>query len=195
MIQPCCAARRRKYSQAKQSVCALPPARRAVSLVAPPQADDQNSEFVKENVSIGGDFSLVDISNQNLGALPSIISEKSDLIEHLILDGNQLTEDSLEDIPRLEKLKSLSLNANKIKNIGLVLQFLARQCPSLTFLSLIGNPGWPHPVINADFRLYETYALAATRMLRSLRFLDTSAVCGSSPGRAGRVMSQHCNIV
>lgn len=47
-------------------------------------------------------------------SLPDIITEYSDVIEHLILDGNQLTECALEDIPRLEHLQSLSLNSNKV---------------------------------------------------------------------------------
>ena len=102
---------------------------------------------------------LVDLSNYNLSALPDFVTENSEQIEHLILDGNQLTEASLEESPPLSNLKSLSLNSNKLKNIGVALQFLARKCPNLRFLSLIGNPGWPHPVINpSDPQLYENYA-------------------------------------
>uniref|UniRef100_A0A915D862 ATP-dependent RNA helicase n=1 Tax=Ditylenchus dipsaci TaxID=166011 RepID=A0A915D862_9BILA len=54
-----------------------------------------------------------------------------------------------------------SLNSNKVKNIGLL---------------LIGNAGWPHPVINTDIRLYQSYALAAVKLLPGLRFLDTASV-------------------
>uniref|UniRef100_A0A914RC56 Uncharacterized protein n=1 Tax=Parascaris equorum TaxID=6256 RepID=A0A914RC56_PAREQ len=33
-----------------------------------------------------------------------------------------------------------------IRNVALLLRYLGKQCPKLTFLSLIGNPGWPHPI-------------------------------------------------
>ena len=161
------------------------------SLLLEPQLLQKNSRIEEIPVE---DFRFVDISDQNLGTLPEFINENSNQIEHLILDGNELNEYALEEIPRLEKLTSLSLNSNKIKNIGLLLQFLARKCPNLRFLSLIGNPGWPHPIINPNFQLYHKYALAAAKFLPTLRFLDTLSVAAFCGKKAGARL-QHCNLL
>ncbi|KAL3073910.1 hypothetical protein niasHT_023672 [Heterodera trifolii] len=126
------------------------------------------------------DLTVLDCSNLSLGQLPiELLTEHSEEIEHLILDENELDEQALEDIPRLDKLETLSLNGNQIKNIGVFLQYLKRKCPNLKFLSLIGNPGWPHPILNNNLQLYRTYALSAVRLFPSLQFLDTARV--SSP--------------
>uniref|UniRef100_A0A183CLN4 Leucine-rich repeat-containing protein 51 n=1 Tax=Globodera pallida TaxID=36090 RepID=A0A183CLN4_GLOPA len=121
------------------------------------------------------DLTVLDCSNLNLEQLPvELLTEHSEDIEHLILDENELDEQALEDIPRLDKLETLSLNGNQIKNIGVLLQYLKRKCPNLKFLSLIGNPGWPHPILNDNLQLYRTYALSAVRLFPSLQFLDTA---------------------
>uniref|UniRef100_A0A183CCC8 Leucine-rich repeat-containing protein 51 n=1 Tax=Globodera pallida TaxID=36090 RepID=A0A183CCC8_GLOPA len=121
------------------------------------------------------DLTVLDCSNLNLEALHIVMetgaerkknrpscrlncSPNTEDIEHLILDENELDEQALEDIPRLDKLETLSLNGNQIKNIGVLLQYLKRKCPNLKFLSLIGNPGWPHPILNDNLQLYRTYA-------------------------------------
>lgn len=49
--------------------------------------------------------------SHNCRKLPvELLEEHSDNLEHLILDENELDEQALEDIPRLEKLETLSLN-------------------------------------------------------------------------------------
>uniref|UniRef100_A0A914I073 Uncharacterized protein n=1 Tax=Globodera rostochiensis TaxID=31243 RepID=A0A914I073_GLORO len=121
-----------------------------------------------------------DVSNFFFGLPVELLTEHSEDIEHLILDENELDEQALEDIPRLDKLETLSLNGNQIKNIGVLLQYLKRKCPNLKFLSLIGNPGWPHPILNDNLQLYRTYALSAVRLFPSLQFLDTARVSSTT---------------
>uniref|UniRef100_A0A183C521 BTB_2 domain-containing protein n=1 Tax=Globodera pallida TaxID=36090 RepID=A0A183C521_GLOPA len=43
--------------------------------------------------------------------------------------------------------------------------YLKRKCPNLKFLSLSGNPGWPHPILNDNLQLYRTYACCPQRAL------------------------------
>jgi len=76
------------------------------------------------------------------------------------LDENQLDEQALESLPELPSLETLSLNGNCIKNCGVLLQILCRKAPHLKCLSLIGNPGWPHPILGGgrNLELYKKYA-------------------------------------
>jgi hypothetical protein len=70
-----------------------------------------------------------------------------------------LDEQALEEIPELPKLETLSLNGNCVKNIGVLFQILCRKVPQLKCLSLIGNPGWPHPILNGNnLQFYRKYA-------------------------------------
>uniref|UniRef100_A0A914CB43 Uncharacterized protein n=1 Tax=Acrobeloides nanus TaxID=290746 RepID=A0A914CB43_9BILA len=119
---------------------------------------------------------LIDFSNQNLWRLPDEVINNADQIQHLILDGNELDESVWQHI-RFENLRTLSLNANKVKNIGVLVQYLSRKCPKLTFLSLIGNPGWPYPIHNLNSKKkYRAYIQSIKKMLPNLQFLDSMQV-------------------
>jgi len=153
-------------------------------------------------VIVRPEIGLIDCTNLGLGQLPiDVIADHAEQLRHLILDGNELTEHSfleheqaLETGPCFDNLQTLSLNGNRIVNVGILLQFLSRKCPNLKCLSLIGNPGWPHPINAAHAnqyngngigngnngrmqqRLYKSFANSAVGLLPSLRFLDSSAV-------------------
>ncbi|VDM46139.1 unnamed protein product [Toxocara canis] len=114
--------------------------------------------------SVDESLRVVDISNQYLTSLPNLVIENRQRIEHLILDGNRFSEHSL-NIPLFANLVTLSLNSNRIQNVGILLEHLRKQCPKLTFLSLIGNPGWPHPVSTSDFLMYSSYRQVVTPIL------------------------------
>lgn len=155
MIQTC-AALSRKYSQERRQT-----------------ADELGPT---EDRSLG----LLDCSNLSLGELPlDLLSEQAQELKHLILDENQLDEQALEDIPELPSLETLSLNGNCVKNCGVLFQILSRKIPNLKCLSLIGNPGWPHPVLNGNLQTYRKYALSAVQLFPGLLFLDTSRVSES----------------
>ncbi|KAI3407410.1 hypothetical protein GPALN_002292 [Globodera pallida] len=56
------------------------------------------------------------------------------------------------EIPLIERF--LLIEPYRLSN----LKYLKRKCPNLKFLSLSGNPGWPHPILNDNLQLYRTYA-------------------------------------
>ena len=88
-----------------------------------------------------------------------LLNEQADDLKHLILDENHLDEQALDELPELPSLETLSLNGNCVKNCGVLLQVLCRKLPQLKCLSLIGNPGWPHPILNANnLGIYRKYA-------------------------------------
>uniref|UniRef100_A0A914W0N6 Uncharacterized protein n=1 Tax=Plectus sambesii TaxID=2011161 RepID=A0A914W0N6_9BILA len=116
---------------------------------------------------------LVDLSYKDLSFLPVSVSDNRHVIEHLILDGNNLTEAGL-NLTDLVKLQTLSLNRNQIKDVEGLLNWISLRCPSLKHLSLIGNPGWPHPVTANEPELYEKYRAYTAKMLPKLRFLDST---------------------
>jgi Leucine-rich repeat (LRR) protein len=59
-------------------------------------------------------------------------------LETLILDSNHLNSNST--IPKLENLKTLSINGNLLVNIDKLLDQLVYACPALEFLSTLKNP-------------------------------------------------------
>ncbi|TMS36021.1 hypothetical protein L596_003289 [Steinernema carpocapsae] len=106
--------------------------------------------------------------------LPSFVLEHADKVEHLILDGNNLTEYFLN--VTFANLKTLSLNTNRICDVGLLLKTVSKRCPNLSFLSLIGNPGWPHHFSSNEPGLYKQYSCAVSKFLPRLAFLDSCKI-------------------
>ncbi|KAE9556355.1 hypothetical protein FO519_000395 [Halicephalobus sp. NKZ332] len=129
-------------------------------------------QYLLSRIGGSGDFRILDLSDLNLHILPDIIVRNSQKIEHLILDENELEDNFLENCT-FSSLKTLSVNSNKITNIGVFLHQISWRCPNLVFLSLIGNPGWPHPIIGNNVELYKTVAQTVTRFLPGLQFLDS----------------------
>nr|CAD2145184.1 unnamed protein product [Meloidogyne enterolobii] len=164
MLQTCCAISRKHSSQERKSS-----QQSSISVDEPSPTEDKN-------------LGLLDYSNLNLEQFPlELISTEDRSLEelkHLILDENQLDEQALESLPELPSLETLSLNGNCIKNCGVLLQILCRKAPHLKCLSLIGNPGWPHPILGGgrNLELYKKYALSAVQLLPTLQFLDTARV-------------------
>ncbi|CAK5078988.1 unnamed protein product [Meloidogyne enterolobii] len=164
MLQTCCAISRKHSSQERKSS-----QQSSISADEPSPTEDKN-------------LGLLDYSNLNLEQFPlELISTEDRSLEelkHLILDENQLDEQALESLPELPSLETLSLNGNCIKNCGVLLQILCRKAPHLKCLSLIGNPGWPHPILGGgrNLELYKKYALSAVQLLPTLQFLDTARV-------------------
>ncbi|TMS36020.1 hypothetical protein L596_003289 [Steinernema carpocapsae] len=126
------------------------------------------------STSIDYELRLIDASNQNLTVLPSFVLEHADKVEHLILDGNNLTEYFLN--VTFANLKTLSLNTNRICDVGLLLKTVSKRCPNLSFLSLIGNPGWPHHFSSNEPGLYKQYSCAVSKFLPRLAFLDSCKI-------------------
>ncbi|CAD5214906.1 unnamed protein product [Bursaphelenchus okinawaensis] len=123
------------------------------------------------------ELGLLDLSGRDLSLLPDGVVQNSAHLKHLILDGNLLTEHVFQSLPvPFPQLETLSINCNQIVNIGVFIQSLAHQCPKLRFLSLIGNPGWPHPVLRSTAQKYYKYQRSVSNFLPNLRFLDSLPV-------------------
>ncbi|CAJ0932070.1 unnamed protein product, partial [Mesorhabditis belari] len=135
----------------------------------------------------------IDISQQQLHTLPGAVIEKRLSLEHLIADGNNLNENALH-IPRFPRLKTLSLNANKIRDVSLLLEHLQEACPNLEFLSLIGNPGWPHPIHSQgnDLGPYKKHRHLTARALPRLKFLDSAEVRRKASSRSSQSSLSSC---
>ena len=134
---------------------------------------------------------MLDVLILFFSILPDIVVQNSHKIEHLILDENELEDNFLENCT-FPNLKTLSLNSNKvvlserfsskihrnfqITNIGVFLHQISWRCPELVCLSLIENPGWPHPIIGNNVHLYKTVARTVTRFLPKLEFLDSMPI-------------------
>lgn len=113
----------------------------------------------------------VDLSHNSFHSLEFL--QDFDKVQTLIIDHNPLR--SLSSLPLLPRLDTLSLNYNQIPDCE-SLQVLARSCPSLTHLSLMGNPCCPllSPSVSED--VYESYCERVAYYLPSLKLLDGSAV-------------------
>ncbi|EFO96893.1 hypothetical protein CRE_17118 [Caenorhabditis remanei] len=86
--------------------------------------------------------SKVVLTGLHLTSIPSTIIKNRDHIETLIIDNNMLTENSF-NMPKFRNLKELSVRNNKIRNIGVFIANMQKNCPNLEVLRVRNNPGWP----------------------------------------------------
>ncbi len=70
----------------------------------------------------------------------------------LVLDNNFLY--SLNDVPKLANLDTLSANKNQFKDLDEFLENAAAKFPSLTNLSLLKNPLMPYFIGDAQYYNY-----------------------------------------
>lgn len=109
-------------------------------------------------------------------------------LRELVLDNNDLRDAS--EFRFNAQLTTLSLNKNHFDNLDYLVSCIEQCYPSLTFLSLLGNPACPDQISNPDkdddddYRRYRYYVI---HKLRSLKFLDSRAVSGAERAEALRV--------
>lgn len=118
--------------------------------------------------------SRLDLSGKNFRELQKLSAFFN--LNELILDKNQLDDRDFDTLPCFPRLKSLSVNKNEIANLDRLLETLQRCCPSLTYLSLLGNPVCPDQLSGEeetedDYRCYRLYVLYK---LPKLNALDSS---------------------
>lgn len=128
----------------------------------------------------------LDLSYNRLKSLEGI--EKFAVLEELVLDNNQLTDDSLSNIPSLPHLRTLTLNKNNICDIETLLSKLTVMCPKLRYLSLLGNQACPHEMLGGghDDEDYQRYRYYVLYKLPKLTFLDSRAVSAGERSEAKR---------
>eukprot|EP01059_Diplonema_ambulator_P013146 TRINITY_DN23664_c0_g1_i1.p1 TRINITY_DN23664_c0_g1~~TRINITY_DN23664_c0_g1_i1.p1 ORF type:complete len:299 (+),score=87.55 TRINITY_DN23664_c0_g1_i1:91-987(+) len=100
------------------------------------------------------------------------------VLEDLYMDGNKITH--MTKFPFHAKLKSLSLNANQIGRDGaggtMCVDKIAKAFPSLTFLSLIHNPGCPSYFSGSSQTETEAFRSYCIAKIPTLEFLDSTPV-------------------
>ncbi|KHJ97732.1 hypothetical protein OESDEN_02282 [Oesophagostomum dentatum] len=88
--------------------------------------------------------------------LPHVVIRSRSTLMHLIADGNNLNENAF-NMPVFPRLKTLSIDVNRVKDVSALLTNLRRSCPQLCSLSLIGNPGWCPSICRKSQQLYKEY--------------------------------------
>jgi hypothetical protein len=141
-------------------------------------------DFIKKYGSVAR---RLDLSYNRLKHLEGLSEFK--VLEELILDNNDLSDGALECLPSLPRIHTLSLNKNKIDNCDQLLEEVKKKCPSLRYLSLLGNTACPNPLLGYghdedDYRRYRLYVLYR---LPNLKFLDSSIVSEDERKEAKRV--------
>ncbi|XP_013414951.1 leucine-rich melanocyte differentiation-associated protein [Lingula anatina] len=134
--------------------------------------------------SYGAVTRTLDLSFNRISTLDGL--ENFPNLEELILDNNEV-DDSI-NIPQMTKLHTISLNKNRISDLESLLEQINKNCPSLTFLSLLGNVACPNQLSSLDkddddYRRYRMYVLY--RVPR-LKFLDSSPVKEAERAEAKR---------
>jgi hypothetical protein len=132
------------------------------SLLELPESITSQSPSIK-----GADFSFNDITD--LKGL-----DKFRNLETLILDNNKVS--SLEFLPDLPRLNTLWLNKNELMDIEAVLSAVSKQCPRLTYLSLLGNPCCANELNGNAFAEYTRLRLYICYRIPTLKFLDAMPV-------------------
>ncbi|KAL1417432.1 hypothetical protein MTO96_006175 [Rhipicephalus appendiculatus] len=111
-----------------------------------------------------------------------------DELRELVLDNNELRDAS--EFRFNAQLATLSLNKNCFDNLDYLVSCIEQCYPSLTFLSLLGNPACPDQISNPDRDDdddYQRYRYYVIHKLRQLKFLDSRAVTSGERAEALRV--------
>eukprot|EP00045_Choanoeca_perplexa_P007466 m.68085 g.68085 ORF g.68085 m.68085 type:complete len:531 (-) comp14095_c0_seq6:83-1675(-) len=115
------------------------------------------------------DFTECNLADDHLSTLATLGK-----LQVLVVDGNRIT--SLNALPILPDLQTLSLNRNAINDVDEVLLYVLTQTPSLQCLSLLLNACCPSQLNGGTAEAYNTYRRHIVKMLPSLTNLDCQAV-------------------
>lgn len=149
-----------------------------LDLVAlPPSIGDKYGDKVKQ----------LDLSYNAIEKLSNL--ERFVHLSSLVVDNNNLECDA--NIPRMEGLKTLSVNNNKISDLKKFLDLVKEKFPNLTYLSMLKNPACTNEFTGRDSDDYQRYRYYVLYTLRGLRFLDSRPVDDSERKEAMRV-GPHC---
>lgn len=106
-------------------------------------------------------------------------------LETLVLDSNRYT--SATAFPRHARLRTLSLNNNRIASLPAIVAAVGAAFPALAHLSLLGNPACPNYLTGGTAREYAAYRAYVAAALPALRTLDDSPVAPAERAEGRRV--------
>lgn len=150
--------------------------------------------FLYTPVDDSGKLSLASINLANSAALLRLIHNFRHSVQELDLSDNALTDvtfiqdfyrlsslildrnriHSKSSFPCLPKLKTLTVNSNKIDNLEQFVDLLCKSFPSLQYLSMLDNVACPF--FHGQRHHYYNYRIYMISMLPLLTYLDSSAV-------------------
>eukprot|EP00759_Apiculatamorpha_spiralis_P023126 PhF_6_TR27005/c0_g1_i3/m.39429 len=130
------------------------------------------SEVPPEVMQHAPSVKSADFSFNALTDLSNLSSFRS--LETLVLDNNELT--SLDSLPELPRLITLWINKNSLKDIEGVLSVIAKRCPRLQYLSLLGNPCCSNELTGGATAEYNRLRLYVLYRVPTLKFLDAAPV-------------------
>lgn len=93
-------------------------------------------------------------------------------LETLLLDNNEIA--TLRFLPPLPHLHTLWLNNNELATLDDVVLPLSKQCPRLSYLSLLRNPCCPNELMGKGEAEYRRYRLYVKYRLPTLQYLDAA---------------------
>lgn len=128
----------------------------------------------------------LDLSYNQLSTIQGI--EHFIQLRELVLDNNELQDAS--EFRFNAQLCTLSLNKNRFDNLEHLVSCIEQCYPSLTFLSLLGNPACPDQISNPDKDDdddYQRYRYYVIHKLHRLKFLDSRAVSSAERAESRRV--------
>ncbi|EDO45508.1 predicted protein, partial [Nematostella vectensis] len=137
----------------------------------------------------GKTITRLDLSYNQLKSLSGIKS--FEVLEELILDNNQLSDDL--EIPVMPTLHTLTLNKNKISfhttSSFILLEKISGCLPNLRYLSMLGNMACPNELsfTDHDEEDYQRYRYYILHKLPKLKFLDSRTVKEQERQEAMRV--------
>jgi len=132
----------------------------------------------------GAKVKQLDLSYNCLEKLNNL--ERFTQLHSLVLDNNNLSSE--DTFPKIDGLKTLSLNNNKINDLKKFLEGVRERYPKLNYLSMLKNPACTNELVTGrdddDYQRYRYYVL---HTLRGLRFLDSREVGEAEKKEAIRV--------
>jgi len=131
----------------------------------------------------GGTVKQLDLSYNNIEKLDHL--ERFVNLNALVVDNNSLINE--DNFPKMECLKTLSVNNNKIVDLKKFLEIVKEKFPNLTYLSMLKNPACTNEFTGRDSDDYQRYRYYVLHTLRGLKFLDSREVAEDERKEALRV--------
>jgi len=151
-----------------------------------------------ESEDEGEDETVLRLPSQNLSEIPGDLAQtKGETVRTLVLTNNKIKSlenlqhfkrletlqldrndlSTIEDMPKMPYLRTLWLNNNQLADMGNLIKTLAKNCPRLSYLSLLRNPMCPSIYFkHGNEDKYRRYRYTVLYHLHGLTYLDTTAV-------------------